>query len=798
MIRRSGLVAVLAASLVAVSPVPPALAATSAAPLPQDRLHFGVSSQPSDLTWMTSSGVPWKYRYQYLSAGVNTGNGWETWNSPTGAFATYYMNVSEAHGYIPVFSYYELLQSNPSTGSNESDRDFSNLNNASTMNAYYANFKLLMQLAGDYGKQVIVHVEPDLWGYLQQRAAGGAASSLTASVASSGFADLAGLPNTVQGFAWALLELRDTYGPNAVLAIHASMWASGIDIATTTDATTNPVTIADSTATFLGSAGLASNPYGTTWDAVFNDVDDHDAGWWEKQGALNRYFTHWWDPTNMRAPNFSRYLAWVAELHTRTARPQVAWQVPAGNQYFLTMNNTCGHYQDNVAPYFLAHTDDLFNAGLVAVLFGAGNQCQTTNTDGSPDGTGDGVTNNGGVATTDTLGGCTACNTHTSTYADDDGGYLRIFVGRYYLSSSWSASYSMTPPAAWVVGQTRSVSVTVTNTGNQAWPAGGANPVRLDVHFTPVPGGASHISLWKTSQIYNLSSDVPPGASATLNINVTAPTSAGAMYLEAEMFKDHQFWFAQAQAAPVSVYNHWQASFDISAAPTGWAANQTRSFAVSLTNVGDQTWTSSGANPVMLNINFSTTRGGSNDIYCCWKSSRSFGLGGDVAPGGSTTVTVTVTAPSAAGSYYLEAQLFKNQQFWFPNWTYKGVTVAAAVWSTSYAMTAPATWTAGQTQSVSVTLTNTGNQTWPSGGANPVKLDLNFSTTHGGNHDITCCWKTSQTFSLGGDVAPGASVTLTVSVTAPAVAGSYYLEAQLFKNQQFWFGTWTYTPVTVS
>ncbi len=200
----------------------------------------------------------------------------------------------------------------------------------------------------------------------------------------------------------------------------------------------------------------------------------------------------------------------------------------------------------------------------------------------------------------------------------------------------------------------------------------------------------------------------------------------------------------------------------------------------------------------MLNINFSTTRGGSNDIYCCWKSSRSFGLGGDVAPGGSTTVTVTVTAPSAAGSYYLEAQLFKNQQFWFPNWTYKGVTVAAAVWSTSYAMTAPATWTAGQTQSVSVTLTNTGNQTWPSGGANPVKLDLNFSTTHGGNHDITCCWKTSQTFSLGGDVAPGASVTLTVSVTAPAVAGSYYLEAQLFKNQQFWFGTWTYTPVTVS
>ena len=411
--------------------------------LPQDRLHFGLANNPSDLSWMTQSGVPWRYRYAYLASGVNTPapQPWTYWNSPSGAYATYYMNNSSANGYVPIFTYYEMLQSLPSTGATESDRDFSNLNNTSTMNAYYANFKQLMQLAGSYGKTVVVHVEPDLWGYLEQRAGTGDASSLTASVASSGLAEAAGLPNTVQGYAWALLKLRDMYAPNAILAIHASAWGSGIDIASSTDPTVNATSVADATAGFLNSAGITSNPYGGTWDLVFNDLDDHDAAWWEAQGSDSSSFTHWWDPTNIKFPNFSRYLAWVAELHAKTSRPQVAWQVPLGNQYYLTMNNTCGHYQDNVAPYFISHPNDLYNSGLIAVLFGAGNQCQTNNTDAQKDG----ITNGNGAPTTDALGYCNACNTHTSVFADDDGGYLRVFVGQYYgmAAHPWKGLYTL-------------------------------------------------------------------------------------------------------------------------------------------------------------------------------------------------------------------------------------------------------------------------------------------------------------------------------------------------------------------
>jgi hypothetical protein len=404
--------------------------AASPALLPASRLEFGLANGPSDLSWMTSSGVPWKYRYQYLAGGVNTPNPWQTWQDPAlppGQFAVDYMKNSTTApaNSIPVFTYYELLQSNPSTGSDESSRDFSNLNNDPTMSTYYADFKVLMQKAGAYGQKVVVHVEPDLWGYLQQRAGSGDASTLSASVGRTGFPDVAGIPNTAQGFGWALLHIRDLYATNAVLAIHASPWSNGGDIASSTSSTMNVVAIADATAAFLNSAGISSNPYGSTWDVVFNDLDDHDAAWWEANGG-----NHWWDPTNTTYPNFTRYLAWVSELKARTSRQQVAWQVPVGNQYFLTMNNTCGHYQDNVAQYFIAHPSDLFAAGLVAVMFGAGNACQTTYTDAR----GDGITNNGGTPTTDLKGSCNACNTHASTYADDDGGYLRAFVGQYYAA----------------------------------------------------------------------------------------------------------------------------------------------------------------------------------------------------------------------------------------------------------------------------------------------------------------------------------------------------------------------------
>ncbi len=386
---------------------------------------FGVMSPPataSSLDEMRSTnGAAFTFRYQYLTGGVNTNRGWETWQSPRGQFATYYMQESDQHGYIPTFVYYELCLSNgphPSDycGGHNIDQDTANLASPSTMNAYFANWTLMLQKIGSFGKPALVIVEPDLWGFLQNASNGtDTAASIPASVASSGFADAAGFPNTAQGFAWALLHMRDKYAPKAVLALHASTWASGNDIAVSASPDLDVPGMARSEANFLNSAGLVGNPAGvSTFDVVSSDVADFDSG---QPGGRS-----WWDRYNKTFPNFARYLTFIGDISQYTHRRIVMWQVPMGNQYFDTMNNSPGHYQDNRAEYILNNVPSYAAAGIVAVLFGPGNG-GTMNIDAMQDG----VTNPAPISTYE----CNYCNTHVSIYPDDDGGYLRIFVGLY-------------------------------------------------------------------------------------------------------------------------------------------------------------------------------------------------------------------------------------------------------------------------------------------------------------------------------------------------------------------------------
>ena len=349
-------------------------AAAGTAGLPTSRLELGISSDATQLGAMMATGVPWKYRYQYLAGGANTSSSWLHWQdaaAPPGQFAADYMSASGGAGYIPFFPYYVLLQSTPAAGGDEAARDASNVANPSTMNAYFAAFRVLMQRAHAYGKPVVVLAEPDFWGFMQQRAA--SASAIPAAVASSGFADVAGLPNTVAGFAGALLHLRDAYAPNVVMAVHASSWSAGVDVGTSTSASVDVVALADRTAAFLAPTGR--------WDVVTTDVDDHDADWWVASGKVGAGFTHSWDAGNARFPNFHRWEQWIGEVHARLGLPAMAWQTPVGNS---TLSDTCdqasgtGHYRDNVVEYFLAHPSELTAAGLVGVLFGAGNACQTS------------------------------------------------------------------------------------------------------------------------------------------------------------------------------------------------------------------------------------------------------------------------------------------------------------------------------------------------------------------------------------------------------------------------------------
>lgn len=386
---------------------------------------FGVMNDPNDVAELdamrSQNKTAFSFRYQYLSGGVNTGHGWETYNQPTGQYALYYMQTSAQHGYIPGLVYYDLCQSNGPQGSGCSGRDNlqdpANLASPAVMNAYYANWTLLMREIGTFGKPALVIVEPDLWGFLEQTVLAGtnSAASVPASVSSSGYADAAGFPNTAQGFAWALLHMRDKYAHNAILALHASSWAAGPDVASDSSSGLDVNAVARREANFLNSAGLSGNPAGVSrWDLLSNDVADHDSG--QPGGHA------WWDRYNRIFPNFARYLNYIGALTQDTQRRVVMWQVPVGNQYFDSMNNAPGHYQDNRAEYILGYTSSFARAGIVAVLFGPGNG-GTMNGDRMHDG----VTNPAPINTYE----CNLCNNHRSSYPDDDGGFLRIFTGQY-------------------------------------------------------------------------------------------------------------------------------------------------------------------------------------------------------------------------------------------------------------------------------------------------------------------------------------------------------------------------------
>src|SRR5215472_1933603 len=126
---------------------PQTVAALSMPPGLPDHFGFGLEAGQGD-AWMPQSGIPWDYRYQYLAGGVNTGHGWETWN-PDGTFALNYAMESDRLGYIPMFPYYEIFQSDGNCNRcDENQKDLTNLNTPATMQAYYQNFALLMKRLG--------------------------------------------------------------------------------------------------------------------------------------------------------------------------------------------------------------------------------------------------------------------------------------------------------------------------------------------------------------------------------------------------------------------------------------------------------------------------------------------------------------------------------------------------------------------------------------------------------------------------------------------------------------------------
>lgn len=425
-----------------------ATAAQAQAPLPAGwpaKIELGMSDSPGGAAAMKRT-APFAFRYQYLAGGVNTGSGWANWNA-NGDFARFYVQDSIANGIIPVFTYYMLLQSLPG-GGGEAAAVFTNLNNTATMTAYYNDLALFFQKAAAFPSQkIVLHVEPDFWGYMEQRSTGDDARTVPAKVSETGIALLAGLPSNVSGFARAVVKLRDNYAPNVVLGYHLSVWGTNVDIALQNPTDAQVDTLGSRAAAFYGSLGA-------TFDIAFAEFSDRDSAFYQYvYGDAGR---SWWD-----AEDFRRSARFLGRFSAAANKRIVMWQIPLGNTRMRAMNNTTGHYQDNRPEWLLddasrAHLAAYRDAGVVAFLFGGGAGGTTCACDGQSDG----VTNPTPTGTNTLASELAAAGTTPSQVtrgttptlvtpyaADDDGGFFRWRAWQYYQDGAMTLVSAAIPTA---------------------------------------------------------------------------------------------------------------------------------------------------------------------------------------------------------------------------------------------------------------------------------------------------------------------------------------------------------------
>src|SRR5205814_2030153 len=115
-----------------------------------------------------------------------------------------------------------------------------------------------------------------------------------------------------------------------------------------------------------------------------------------------------------------------------------------------------------------------------------------------------------------------------------------------------------------LVGQTRTIPVTVRNFGAGVWSASGARAVALSYHVYDASGALLAWDGLRTALV----SDVAPGASAVVDMAFAAPTRTGTYTVETDLVRDGVGWFSQGQARPGDFALRVTADLDAGYGPT--------------------------------------------------------------------------------------------------------------------------------------------------------------------------------------------------------------------------------------
>jgi hypothetical protein len=317
-----------------------------------NRLLIGLGSQSGSglSAAVLSQNVKPDIEDKYLG-GVGAGD-WTTYNSPPGAYIGIVAAEAASLGAVPMFTLYQMAENG---GGN-----LSGLNDSTFMSAYWANVKLMFQDIAAIGKPALVDFEPDFWGYVQQQATNGDPTQMFAYVNTN--PDCATLSNNVIGVAGCLMAMGHKYAPNAYLGFPPSTWG----------APTAAAVIA-----FMNTIGAQKA------DFIVLGPLDRDAGCYEADAVASgcnpqTQIVWYLDETNTTTPNYSQELAQAQDFHAGIGGlPLIWWQTPLGVPS-STPGGTPNHFRDNHVHYYLTHPSELTAAGGLAVVFGTGNDFQTS------------------------------------------------------------------------------------------------------------------------------------------------------------------------------------------------------------------------------------------------------------------------------------------------------------------------------------------------------------------------------------------------------------------------------------
>ena len=316
--------------------------------------------------------APFDLRYHYLADEIPadgpcescasdcpaSGDWWGCWQSdddPPGRYVVGNIEEAEAAGAIPMISYYIWYYV---AGRVEGDEEIAALADGAKVDRYLRDWRFALErVAEATAGPVILHVEPDLWGYGHQVDADPAA--IYAAVSASAASECQGLPDTLAGFARCMLAMARALAPAALVGLHASNYGAGEDALHEDDPDFDIDGHADETAAFMTALGAADA------DLLIVEMSNADAG---MDGR-------WWDASNATIPNFTRANRWAGRVASQMELPYLWWQVPYGH---MGLSDQCDRYRDNRADYFFDHAHEFAAAGALGIAFGDALSCATT------------------------------------------------------------------------------------------------------------------------------------------------------------------------------------------------------------------------------------------------------------------------------------------------------------------------------------------------------------------------------------------------------------------------------------